>query len=176
MFCLIQALRKRLQGVTGRLGSEVKDGGVAREVEDAINELQRQMGDFERSVSEHQKTLDMTRRLQQAMEEVTKTDYITFFYLYYYFVWFFVCAILKKGLYVSFVLLLHVVLYEQYQFWCEEASATIARVGKFSTECRSTEAVSVLYRQFEKFVWPTVPQQEERISQIAELAVRLHGG
>ena len=75
MFCLIQALRKRLQDVTARLGSEVKDGGVAREAEDAINELQRQMGDFERSVSEHQKTLDMTRRLQQAMEEVTKTDY-----------------------------------------------------------------------------------------------------
>lgn len=64
---------------------------------------------------------------------------------------------------------------EQYQFWCEEASATIARVGKFSSECRSTEAASVLYRQFEKFVWPTVPQQEERISQITELAVRLHG-
>ncbi|XP_035532529.1 uncharacterized protein ccdc141 [Morone saxatilis] len=127
----LQALRKRLQGVTGRLGSEVKDGGMAREAEDAINELQRQMGDFERSVSDHQKTLEMTRRLQQAMEE--------------------------------------------YQFWCEEASATIARVGKFSSECRSTEAVSVLYRQFEKFVWPTVPQQEERISQIAELAVRLHG-
>ncbi|XP_038575928.1 titin homolog isoform X2 [Micropterus salmoides] len=127
----LQALRKRLQGVTARLGSEVKDGGVAREVEDAINELQRQMGEFERGVGEHQKTLEMTCRLQQAMEE--------------------------------------------YQFWCEEASATIARVGKFSTECRSTEAVSVLYRQFEKFVWPTVPQQEERISQITELAVRLHG-
>ncbi|XP_076603855.1 uncharacterized protein LOC143330952 isoform X2 [Chaetodon auriga] len=64
---------------------------------------------------------------------------------------------------------------EEYQFWCEEASATIARVGKFSSECRSTEAVAVLHQQFEKFVWPTVPQQEERISQIAELAVRLHG-
>lgn len=37
------------------------------------------------------------------------------------------------------------------------------------------DAISVLYRQFEKFVWPTVPEQEERISQIAELAVRLHG-
>lgn len=71
---------------------------------------------------------------------------------------------------------LHVALCPQYHFWCEEASATIARVGKFSLECRSTEAVSVLYRQFEKFVWPTVPQQEERISQITELAVRLHGG
>ncbi|XP_071328802.1 coiled-coil domain-containing protein 141 isoform X2 [Trachinotus anak] len=127
----LQVLRKRLQGVTARLGSEVKDGVMTREVEDAINELQRQMGEFERSVREHQKTLDMTCRLQQAMEE--------------------------------------------YQFWCEEASATIARVGKFSSECRSTEAVSVLYRQFEKFVWPTVPQQEERISQITELAVRLHG-
>ncbi|KAG7233599.1 hypothetical protein INR49_006814 [Caranx melampygus] len=124
-------LRKRLQGVTARLGSEVKDGAVTREVEDAVNELQRQMGEFERSICEHQKTLDMTSRLQQAMEE--------------------------------------------YQFWCEEASATIARVGKFSSECRSTEAVGVLYRQFEKFVWPTVPQQEERISQITELAVRLHG-
>lgn len=56
--------------MTARLGSEVKDGGVAREAEDAINELQRQMGDFERSVSDHHKTLEMTRRLQQAMEEV----------------------------------------------------------------------------------------------------------
>nr|XP_046259696.1 uncharacterized protein ccdc141 [Scatophagus argus] len=127
----LQALRKRLQGVTARLGSEVKDGVVAREAEDAINELQRQMGEFEHSVNDHQKTLEMTRRLQQAMEE--------------------------------------------YQFWCEEASATIARVGKFSSQCRSMEAVSVLYQQFEKFVWPTVPEQEERISQIAELAVRLHG-
>ncbi|XP_060910079.1 trichohyalin [Labrus mixtus] len=127
----LQVLRKRLQGVTARLGTEVKDGGVAREAEDAINELQRQMGEFERGVSEHQKTLEMTCKLQQAMEE--------------------------------------------YQFWCEEASATIARVRTFSSECRSTEAVTVLYQQFEKFVWPTVPQQEERISQISELAVRLHG-
>lgn len=43
---------------------------MARETEDSINELQRQMGDFERSVGDHQKTLEMTRRLQQAMEEV----------------------------------------------------------------------------------------------------------
>ncbi|XP_029981343.1 coiled-coil domain-containing protein 141-like, partial [Sphaeramia orbicularis] len=127
----LQALKRRLQGLTGRLGSEVKDGGIARETEDTVNELQRQMGEFERSVREHEKTLDMTCRLQQAMDE--------------------------------------------YQFWCDEASATIARVGKFSLECRSTEAVSVLYRQFEKFVWPTVPQQEERIGQITELSVRLHG-
>ncbi|KAM6955110.1 uncharacterized protein PEZ65_000046 [Lycodopsis pacificus] len=127
----LQVLRKRLQGVTARLGSEVKDGGVAKQAEDAVNELQRQTGEFERSVKEHQKTLEMSCRLQRAVDE--------------------------------------------YQFWCEEASTTIARVGKFSSECRSTEAVSVLHRQFEKFVWPTVPQQEERISQITELAVRLHG-
>ncbi|XP_062258140.1 trichohyalin isoform X2 [Platichthys flesus] len=100
-------LRKHLQGVRAQLGSE----GVAREVEDAVNELQRQMGEFERS----------------------------------------------------------------YQFWCEEASATITRVQMLSSDCRSTEAVTVLHRQFEKFVWPTVAQQEERISQISDLAVRLHG-
>ncbi|XP_032364328.1 uncharacterized protein ccdc141 [Etheostoma spectabile] len=127
----LQALRKRVQGVAARLGSEVRDGGVAREAEDAVNQLQRQMGEFERSVGEHQKTLEMTCRLQLAMEE--------------------------------------------YQLWCEDASATIARVGRFSSECRSTDAVSVLQRQFETFVWPTVPQQEERIGQIRELAARLHG-
>ena len=66
----LQALRKRVHGVTARLGLEVKDGGVARQVEDAVNELHRQMGEFERSVCEHQKTLDMSCRLQQAMEEV----------------------------------------------------------------------------------------------------------
>lgn len=70
---LLQALRKRLQGLMARLGSEVKDGGVAREAEDAVNELQRQMGEFQRNVCEHQKTLDMTCRLQQAMEEVRKS-------------------------------------------------------------------------------------------------------
>lgn len=63
----------------------------------------------------------------------------------------------------------------QYQFWCDEASATIIRVGKYSSQCKTKEAVSVLYKQFEKYVWPTIPQQEERISQITELAVRLHG-
>ncbi|KAK5610716.1 hypothetical protein CRENBAI_001053 [Crenichthys baileyi] len=127
----LQGLRKRVHRVMAQQGSEVKNTCVARQVEDAVNELQRQMGQLERNICEHQKTLDMTCRLQQAMDE--------------------------------------------YQLWCEEASATIARVRKFSLECRSTEAVSVLYRQFEKFVWPTVPQQEERISQITELAVRLHG-
>ncbi|XP_043104600.1 coiled-coil domain-containing protein 141 isoform X2 [Puntigrus tetrazona] len=64
---------------------------------------------------------------------------------------------------------------EEYQFWCDEASSTIVRVGKYSSQCKTKEAVTSLYKQFEKFVWPTIPQQEERISQITELAVRLHG-
>lgn len=49
------------------------------------------------------------------------------------------------------------------------------RVGKYSSQCQTREAVATLYKQFEKFVWPTVPQQEERISQITELAIKLHG-
>ena len=72
-------------------------------------------------------------------------------------------------------MILHLILSFQYQFWCDDASATIVRVGKYSSECKTREAVSTLYKQFEKFVWPTVPQQEERINQITELAVRLHG-
>ncbi|XP_053090051.1 coiled-coil domain-containing protein 141 isoform X4 [Pangasianodon hypophthalmus] len=64
---------------------------------------------------------------------------------------------------------------EEYEFWCEEASSTIVRVGKYSSECKTKEAISCLHKQFEKFVCPTIPQQEERIRQITELAVRLHG-
>lgn len=72
-------LRTRLQGLTAWLGSQVKD--VARETEDSINELQRQMGDFERSVGDHHKTLEMTRRLQQAMEEVKNMAQTSLTYL-----------------------------------------------------------------------------------------------
>ncbi|KAI4792718.1 hypothetical protein KUCAC02_033201, partial [Chaenocephalus aceratus] len=107
----LQALRKRLGGATSRLGSEVRDGGVARETEDAVNELQRQMGELE-----------------------TKCGGTP-----------------------------------------EDSGDDLQTADRHGGECRSTEAVSVLHRQFEKFVWPTVPQQEERISQITELAVRLHG-
>lgn len=67
-----QAFRTRVQSVTARLGSEVRDGGVAREMEDAVNELQRQMGELERSVDEHRRTLDMSRRLQRAVDEVRR--------------------------------------------------------------------------------------------------------
>uniref|UniRef100_A0AAY4EX74 Ig-like domain-containing protein n=1 Tax=Denticeps clupeoides TaxID=299321 RepID=A0AAY4EX74_9TELE len=127
-------LKKKMQAFTVKVSASTEKhliGSSPREIEDVMNELQRQLGDFGRTVEEYKQNLDMTVKLQQALEE--------------------------------------------YQFWCDEASATIVRVGKYSSQCKTKEAVSVLYKQFEKFVWPTVPQQEERIRQITELAVRLHG-
>ncbi|KAJ7345580.1 hypothetical protein JRQ81_001530 [Phrynocephalus forsythii] len=64
---------------------------------------------------------------------------------------------------------------EECQFWCEETSATVIRVEKYSSECKTREAVEVLYKQFNKFVDPIVPQQEERIQQITNLAKYLYG-
>ncbi|XP_072468614.1 coiled-coil domain-containing protein 141 isoform X2 [Notamacropus eugenii] len=66
-------------------------------------------------------------------------------------------------------------LMEECQFWCEEASATVVRVGKYSTECKTKEAIDILHKQFNKFIMPTVPQQEERIREITALAKRLYG-
>ncbi|XP_016355623.1 coiled-coil domain-containing protein 141-like [Sinocyclocheilus anshuiensis] len=130
----LQVLKKKLQAFTLKVSSSSEShliGNSLREIEDALNALQRQVGDFDRAVEEYKQNLDMNVKLQQALEE--------------------------------------------YQFWCDEASSTIVRVGKYSSQCKTKEAVSSLYKQFEKFVWPTIPQQEERISQITELAVRLHG-
>ncbi|XP_055727116.1 coiled-coil domain-containing protein 141-like isoform X2 [Salvelinus fontinalis] len=130
----LQILQKQMQVFTVKVTSSTERhliGNSPREIEDAVNELQRQLGDFDKTVEEYKQNLDMSIRLQQAMDE--------------------------------------------YNFWCDEASATIVRVGKYSSQCKTREAVSILYKQFEKFVWPTVSQQEERISQITELAVRLHG-
>ncbi|XP_072435216.1 coiled-coil domain-containing protein 141 isoform X1 [Chiloscyllium punctatum] len=64
---------------------------------------------------------------------------------------------------------------EESQFWCEDASGTVVRVGKYSAECKTKEAVRILYKQFEKFMSPTVPEQEKRIQQITELAMQLYG-
>ncbi|XP_034863516.1 coiled-coil domain-containing protein 141 isoform X2 [Mirounga leonina] len=60
-------------------------------------------------------------------------------------------------------------------FWCEDASATVVRVGKYSTECKTKEAVEILHQQFNKYIGPSVPQQEERIQEISDLAQRLYG-
>ncbi|XP_075368270.1 coiled-coil domain-containing protein 141 isoform X1 [Mycteria americana] len=64
---------------------------------------------------------------------------------------------------------------EECQFWFEDVSATVARVGKYSAECKTREAIETLYKQFNKFIEPTVPQQEEKIQQIIELAKQLYG-
>lgn len=49
------------------------------------------------------------------------------------------------------------------------------RVGKYSMECQTREAVDILHRQFNKFITPSVPQQEERIQEVIDLAQRLYG-
>ncbi|XP_077927165.1 coiled-coil domain-containing protein 141 isoform X2 [Halichoerus grypus] len=64
---------------------------------------------------------------------------------------------------------------EECHFWCEDASATVVRVGKYSTECKTKEAVEILHQQFNKYIVPSVPQQEERIQEISDLAQRLYG-
>lgn len=62
---LSQGLRERLHALVERLGSEVNGEAGA-----AAAELRGQMREFERRIGDHEKTLEMTRKLQQAMEEV----------------------------------------------------------------------------------------------------------
>ncbi|KAM9305704.1 coiled-coil domain-containing protein 141 [Gastrophryne carolinensis] len=64
---------------------------------------------------------------------------------------------------------------EESQFWCEEACATVVRVGRYSAECKTREAVEVLLKQFNKFVQPTLPQQEERVQQMTNIAKQIYG-
>ncbi|XP_078183449.1 coiled-coil domain-containing protein 141 isoform X2 [Callithrix jacchus] len=64
---------------------------------------------------------------------------------------------------------------EECHFWYEDASATVVRVGRYSTECKTKEAVKILHQQFNKFLAPSVPQQEERIQEATDLAQRLYG-
>lgn len=49
------------------------------------------------------------------------------------------------------------------------------RVGNYSAECKTREAIETLYKQFNKFIEPAVPEQEEKIQQIMDLARRLYG-
>ncbi|XP_029081255.1 coiled-coil domain-containing protein 141 isoform X4 [Monodon monoceros] len=66
-------------------------------------------------------------------------------------------------------------LIEECHFWYEDTSATVVRVRKYSTECKTKEAVEILLQQFKKFITPSVPQQEERIQEINDLAQHLYG-
>ncbi|XP_053327616.1 coiled-coil domain-containing protein 141 isoform X2 [Spea bombifrons] len=64
---------------------------------------------------------------------------------------------------------------EECQFWCEDACATVVRVGRYSAECKTKESVEILLKQFNKFVEPTLPQQEERIQQLTDIAKHVYG-
>ncbi|XP_032866819.1 coiled-coil domain-containing protein 141 [Tyto alba] len=64
---------------------------------------------------------------------------------------------------------------EECQFWFEDVSATVVRVGKYSAECKTREAIETLYKQFIKFIETAVPQQEEKNQQITDLAKQLYG-
>lgn len=64
---------------------------------------------------------------------------------------------------------------EECHFWYEDASATVVRVGKYSTECKTKEAVAILRQQFNKFITPSVPQQEKRIQEIIDITQHLYG-
>lgn len=63
----------------------------------------------------------------------------------------------------------------QCQFCFEDVSATVIRVGKYSAECKTREAMETLYKQFNKFIESMVPQQEEKFQQIIDLAKQLYG-
>lgn len=45
-------------------------GSNPKELEDVVNELQRQVGDFDRAVEDYMQNLDLSMKLQQAVEEV----------------------------------------------------------------------------------------------------------
>ncbi|XP_065696451.1 coiled-coil domain-containing protein 141 isoform X3 [Patagioenas fasciata] len=64
---------------------------------------------------------------------------------------------------------------EECQFWFEDVSATVIRVGNYSAECKTREAIETLYKQFNKFIEPAMPQQEEKMQQITDLAKQLYG-
>uniref|UniRef100_A0A673U2Z1 Coiled-coil domain-containing protein 141 n=1 Tax=Suricata suricatta TaxID=37032 RepID=A0A673U2Z1_SURSU len=98
---------------------------------ETMKDLQKQVDEFEKVVTDYKMNLDLTEHLQEMIEEC--------------------------------------------HFWYEDASATVVRVGKYSTECKTKEAVEILHQQFNKYIMPSVPQQEERIQEISDLAQRLYG-
>ncbi|XP_077632478.1 coiled-coil domain-containing protein 141 [Crocuta crocuta] len=98
---------------------------------ETMMDLQKQVDEFEKVVTDYKTNLNLTEHLQEMIEEC--------------------------------------------HFWYEDASATVVRVGKYSTECKTKEAVEILHQQFNKYIMPSVPQQEERIQEISDLAHRLYG-
>ncbi|KAJ3591665.1 hypothetical protein NHX12_006797, partial [Muraenolepis orangiensis] len=71
----LQALQSRLSELTSQLGSKLQEGCVTKAMEDAVNQLQRQMSDSERSVEDHLFTLHTTQTLLLCMEEESSSSF-----------------------------------------------------------------------------------------------------
>lgn len=59
-----------MQAFTVKLTTSKEQPLKGREMEDSVNELQRQLGDFYRTMDEFKTNLEMTANLQLVMEEV----------------------------------------------------------------------------------------------------------
>lgn len=71
VFLLPQAFQGRLSELTSQLGSDTQEGCLTKVTEDAVNQLQRQMCENERSIEDHLFTLHATHTLLLRMEEVS---------------------------------------------------------------------------------------------------------
>lgn len=129
----IQALRKKMEKVNNKTSDSFLSypSNKVNILSEAMEDLQKNVDDFDEVVTDYKVNLDLTEHLQEIVEECN--------------------------------------------FWYEDASATVVRVGKYSMECQTKEAVEILHRQFNKFIAPSVPQQEERIQEVTDLAQRLYG-
>ncbi|XP_060246392.1 coiled-coil domain-containing protein 141 isoform X3 [Meriones unguiculatus] len=129
----IQALRKKMEKVNNKTSDSFLHYSSDRAsiLSEAMEDLKKQVDDFDKVVTDYKMNLDLTEHLQEVVEECN--------------------------------------------FWYEDASATVVRVGKYSMECQTKEAVEILHRQFNKFITPSVPQQEERIQEVISIARRLYG-
>ncbi|XP_031307601.2 coiled-coil domain-containing protein 141 isoform X2 [Camelus dromedarius] len=127
----LQVLKRKMGKVENKTFFLNYPNDKANVLSEAMKDLQKNVDEFDKVVTDYRKNLDLTEHLQELIEECN--------------------------------------------FWYEDASATVVRVGKYATECTTKAAVEVLHQQFQKFITPSVPQQEERIQEISDLAQCLYG-
>ncbi|XP_057602690.1 coiled-coil domain-containing protein 141 isoform X2 [Hippopotamus amphibius kiboko] len=127
----LQALKRKMGKVENKTFFLNNPNNKVNVLLEAMRDLQKDVDEFDKVVTDYRRNLGLTEHLQELIEEC--------------------------------------------HFWCDDASATVVRVGKYSTECKTKEAVEILHQQFQKFITPSVPQQEERIREISDLAQRLYG-
>ncbi|XP_074220069.1 coiled-coil domain-containing protein 141 isoform X1 [Camelus bactrianus] len=127
----LQVLKRKMGKVENKTFFLNYPNDKANVLSEAMKDLQKNVDEFDKVVTDYRKNLDLTEHLQELIEEC--------------------------------------------HFWYEDASATVVRVGKYATECTTKAAVEVLHQQFQKFITPSVPQQEERIQEISDLAQCLYG-